>query len=58
VFHGMGKDDAERNWFMCEVVWYMKRITEEASNIMQLDTTFRDRSSTWYVNHKVTTFVG
>jgi hypothetical protein len=58
VFHGMGKDDAERNWFMCDIVWYMKMITEEASNIVQLDTTFRDRYSKWYMNLKVTTLVG
>jgi hypothetical protein len=26
IFHGMGKDDVEKHWFTCEVIWYGKRI--------------------------------
>jgi hypothetical protein len=42
MFHGTYRDDVEQHWFMCEVIWYMKRITDEASDIAQLETTFRE----------------
>jgi hypothetical protein len=45
MFHGMGRDDAEQHWFTCEAIWSVKRITDEASKIVQLETTFRDKSS-------------
>jgi hypothetical protein len=32
----------------------MKRITEEATKIAQLETTFRDRALTWYMKYKAT----
>jgi hypothetical protein len=54
VFHGMGRDDVEYNWFTCEVIWSENRIIDEAFNIVQLETTFRYRSLTWYINYKVT----
>jgi hypothetical protein len=41
MFHGMGRDDAEQHWFMCEVIWSVKRITDEATKIAQLETTFQ-----------------
>jgi hypothetical protein len=34
MFHGMGRDDAEKHWFTCEVIWSVKRITDEASKIV------------------------
>jgi hypothetical protein len=58
MFHGMGKDDAEQHWFTCEAIWSVKRITDEASKIAQLETTFRDRALTWYMKYKVTAPVG
>jgi hypothetical protein len=58
VFHGMGKDDVEKHWFTCEAIWSVKRITDEASKIVQLETTFRDRALMWYMKYKVTVPVG
>jgi hypothetical protein len=58
MFHGMGRDDAEKHWFTCEVIWSVKRITDEASKIAQLETTFRDRALTWYMKYKATTPMG
>jgi hypothetical protein len=49
-----GKDDAEKHWFTCEAIWSMKRITDEATKIMQLETTFRDKALTWYMKYKAT----
>jgi hypothetical protein len=54
MFHGMSKDDVEKNWFTCEDIWFMKRITDEASNIAQLETTLRDIALMWYMKYKET----
>jgi hypothetical protein len=54
VFHGMGKDDAEQHWFMCEAIWFVKRIIDEARKFVQLETMFRDRALTWYMKYKAT----
>jgi hypothetical protein len=39
---------------MSESIWFWKRIIDEASNIAQLETTFRDRAMTWYIKYKAT----
>jgi hypothetical protein len=54
VFHGTDKDDVEQHWFTCEAIWSVKRITDEASKIAQPETTFRDRTLTWYMKCKAT----
>jgi hypothetical protein len=30
MFHGMGKDDAEKHWFTCEAIWSVKRVIDDA----------------------------
>jgi hypothetical protein len=57
MFHEMGKDDVEQHWFMCEAIWSVKRITDEATKIVQLETTFRDKALTWYMKYKATASV-
>jgi hypothetical protein len=54
----MGKDDAEQHWFTCEAIWFVKRITDEATKIVQLETMFRDRALTWYMKYKATASAG
>jgi hypothetical protein len=54
AFHGTRRDDAEKHWFMCEAIWSMKRVTNKASEIAQLETTFIDRALTWYMKYKAT----
>jgi len=34
MFHGMSKDDVEKHWFMCEDIWFVKRIIEKALKIV------------------------
>jgi hypothetical protein len=59
VFHiRTSKDDAEQHCFTCESIWYMKRIIDETTNIMQLETTFRDRALMWYMKYKAIAPVG
>jgi hypothetical protein len=58
VFHGMGKDDAEKHWFTCEAIWSVKRVTDDATKITQLETTFKDRALMWYMKYKATVPVG
>jgi len=52
MFHGMGKDDAKNHWFTCEDIWFVKRITDEESKIVHIETTFRDRAMMWYMKYK------
>jgi hypothetical protein len=33
IFHRTSKCDVEKNWFMCEAICSVKRISEEATNI-------------------------
>jgi hypothetical protein len=48
----MSKDDAKQHWFTCGAIWYVKRITNEAMEISQLETTFRDKALVWYMKYK------
>jgi hypothetical protein len=57
VFHGMGRDDVEQHWFTCEAIWSLKRVTDDATKIMQIETTFKDRALTWYMKYRATTLV-
>jgi hypothetical protein len=58
VFHEMGKDNVEKHWFTCKSIWYVKRIIDEVAKIVQLETTFKDRSLTWYMKYKSIAPVG
>jgi hypothetical protein len=51
MFHGIGRDDVEQHWFMCEAIWYLKRVMEEESKITQLETTFIDQDLMWYMKY-------
>jgi hypothetical protein len=52
VFHGTGKDDAKKHWFMSKDIWFVKRIIDEASKIVYLETTFKDRALACYMKYK------
>jgi hypothetical protein len=54
VFHITGKDDVEQHWVMCEAIWFVKRITNEAAKITQLETVFKNIALTWYMKYKAT----
>jgi len=38
AFHGMGRDDREKHWFMCEVIWSMKHIVDERNGKVPTQT--------------------
>jgi hypothetical protein len=58
LFHGMGKDDAKKNWFTCQAIWFVKRVIDEETKITQLDTNFSDRALTWYMKYKAIALAG
>ena len=58
VFHGTGNEYAQKHYFTCEAIQYVKRIVDEESKIVQLETTFRDRALTWYMKYKATAPAG
>jgi hypothetical protein len=49
TFRGDGYEDPEQHWFLCEAVWSIKNITEEAVKRAQFSTTLRDRALSWYM---------
>ena len=58
AFDGTRRDDVEKDRFTCQAIWSEKRITDETSKIVHLETTFRDRALTWYTKYKVIVSVG
>jgi hypothetical protein len=49
TFKGDGSKDHEQHWFLCEVVWSIKNITDEAVKRAQFSTTLRDHALRWYM---------
>jgi hypothetical protein len=44
IFTGDGSKDPDQHWFLCEAVWNIKSITDEAIKRTQFSTTLRDRA--------------
>jgi hypothetical protein len=49
IFRGDGSKDPDQHWFLCEGVWNIKSITDEAIKRTQFSTTLRDRTLSWYM---------
>jgi hypothetical protein len=49
IFRGDGSEDPYQHWFLFEVVWNIKSITDEAIERTQFNTTLRDRALSWYM---------
>ena len=49
IFRGYGSKDPDQHWFLCESVWNIKIITDEAIKRTQFSTTLRDRTLSWYM---------
>jgi hypothetical protein len=49
TFKGDGSEDLEQHQFLCEVVWSIKNITDEAVKRDQFSTTLRDHTLSWYM---------
>jgi hypothetical protein len=50
IFRGDGSEDPDQHWFLCEVVWSIRQVTDEAVKRSQFSTTLRDRTLSWYMN--------
>jgi hypothetical protein len=51
MFHGTNKYDAKQHWFTSEAIWFVKRVVNDATKIMQLETTLKDRAMMWYMKY-------
>jgi hypothetical protein len=49
IFRGDGYEDPDQHWFLCEVVWSIKQVTNEDVKRSQFSTTLRDRALSWYM---------
>jgi hypothetical protein len=49
TFRGDGSEDPDQHWFLFEVVWSIKQITDEAVKRAQFSTTLRDCALSWYM---------
>jgi hypothetical protein len=45
IFRGDGSEDPNQHWFLCEVVWNIKNVTDE----VVIRTQFGDRALSWYM---------
>jgi hypothetical protein len=49
TFRGDGYEDPEQHWFLCEVVWSIKNITDEVVKRAQFSTTLRECTLSRYM---------
>jgi hypothetical protein len=49
IFRGDGSEDPDQHWFLCEVVWSIKNVRDEAVKRAQFSTSFKDRTLRWYM---------
>jgi hypothetical protein len=50
IFRGDGSEYLDHHWFLCEAIWNIKSITDEAIKRTQFNTMLRDRALSWYMN--------
>ena len=50
IFNGNGLEDPEKNWFLCESMWTMRRVQYEAITRAQMITTLRGHALDCYMN--------
>jgi hypothetical protein len=54
IFRGDGSEDPDQHWFLCEDVWIIKQVNDEAVKRDQFSTTLRYRGLSWYMNFSTT----
>jgi hypothetical protein len=57
-FQGVGSEDPEHHLFVCETIWIVKNVQDDAMKIAQLAMMFRGHALLWYINYHITTLVG
>ena len=50
-FQGAGLEDPEQHLFVCNMIWTMKNVQDEATKIVQLDMMFRGHALLWYMKY-------
>ena len=53
IFNGNGLEDLEQHWFLCEVLWTVRQVQDEAIKKVQMITTPRGRALDWYMKFSV-----
>jgi hypothetical protein len=51
VFKRTRLEDLEHHWFLCDVVWSVKQVVDDAIKMDQLTTTFRERALNWFMKY-------
>jgi hypothetical protein len=49
IFRGYGYEDLDQHWFLCELIWNIKNLIDEAIKRTQFSTTLRDHALSWYM---------
>ena len=49
IFWGDGSEDHDQHWFLCEAIWNIKNVTDEAIKRTHFSTTLWDRALIWYM---------
>jgi hypothetical protein len=49
IFIGHGSEDHDQHWFLCEVVWSIKKFNDEVVKRAQFSTTLRGHTLSWYM---------
>jgi hypothetical protein len=49
TIRGDGSEDHDQHWFLCEAVWSIKNVIDEAIKRAQFSTTLRDRALSSYM---------
>jgi hypothetical protein len=47
TFRGDGSEDHDQHWFLCEVVWSIKNVTDKDVKRAKFSITLRDRALSW-----------
>ena len=47
IFNGNGLEDPKKHWFLCEVVWTMRQVQDEAIKKDQMITTLKGCALDW-----------
>lgn len=51
IFKGSVLEDPEQHWFLCDAMWNVKQVTNDAIKMAQLTTMFRDRALNWFMKY-------
>jgi hypothetical protein len=50
IFRGDRSEDLDQHWFLCEAVWNIKNVTDEAVKRTQFNNTLRNHVLRWCMN--------